>query len=74
MKERELLTIPQAALRIGMSRAVLWRHVKADHLKSEQHGPHVLIDSDELARFNARERKPGRPRGSKNRPPVPEQP
>lgn len=57
-----MLTIPQAADRIGMSRAVLWRHVKADHLKAEQHGPYLLIDAEELARFQAKERRPGRPR------------
>ncbi len=64
MSEPTLLTIPQAADRIGMSRVVLWRHVKAGHLTAEQHGPYVLIDADELARFDAQERRPGRPRKS----------
>lgn len=68
MEERELLTIPKAAERIGMSRFVLWRHVNRGHLKAEQHGPYLLIDAEELARFHAQERRPGRPRGSKNRP------
>lgn len=72
--ERELLTIPQAAQRIGMSRAVLWRHVKAKHLASEQHGPYTLIDAEELARFQAIPREGGRPRGSKNKPKPTEYP
>ncbi len=59
-----MLTIPKAALAIGMHRAVLWRHVQRGHLKTEQHGPYVLIDSDELARFQATKRKAGRPRKS----------
>lgn len=62
MKERELLTIPQAALLIGMSRAVLWRHVQKDHIGVERVGKYVLIDADELARFQVKPRRPGRPR------------
>ena len=68
VKERELLTIPQAAKRIDMSRAVLWRHVKAGHLAAEQHGPYVLIDAEELAKFSEKDRRPGRPR---KQPPTP---
>jgi hypothetical protein len=62
MQERRLLTIPQAAREIGMSRFVLWRHVRHEHLKSERHGPHVLIDAEELARFQSQKRRPGRPK------------
>lgn len=70
MEERELLTIPKAAERIGMSRFVLWRHVNRGHLKAEQHGPYLLIDAEELARFQAMERRPGRPKRT-SPPPTP---
>jgi hypothetical protein len=62
MQERRLLTIPQAAREIGMSRFVLWRHVKHGHLATEKAGPHVLIDADELAKFRSQKRRPGRPK------------
>lgn len=56
-----MLTIPEAAKEIGMARAVLWRHVKKGHLQTVKAGPYELIDSEELERFKAQERKPGRP-------------
>ena len=70
-----MLTIPQAAKEIGMSRVVLWRHVKKGHIPVEEAGPYVLIDAEDLARFKAQDRKAGwpagRPRGSRNQPPTP---
>lgn len=66
MKERRLLTIPQAADEIGMSRVVLWRHVKKGRLASipaGKDGRFRLIDSEELAKFKATERKAGWPEG-----------
>jgi hypothetical protein len=57
-----LLTIPDAAREIGMSRVVLWRHVRAKHIASERYGKYTLIDSEELERFRQQERNPGRPR------------
>jgi excisionase family DNA binding protein len=68
-KERKLLTIPEAAKVVGVTRAVLWRYVKADRLPTIQAGRFYLIDEEEAIRFRNRERHPGRPRGSKNRPP-----
>ena len=65
-----MLTIPQAAAEIGMTRAVLWRHVKKGNLPSVQVGPYRLIDADDLARFNAQERKPGWPKGKPRKPPA----
>lgn len=59
MEERRLLTIPEAAREIGMSRVVLWRHVKKGRIPSEQAGPYVLIDAKDLAAFKAQERRPG---------------
>lgn len=70
MEDRRLLTIPQAADEIGMSRVVLWRHVRKGAIPTVDAGPYRLIDADELAKFQAQRRKPGRPRGSKNRPPA----
>ena len=63
MKERRLLTIPEASKEIGMSRVVLWRHVKKGTLPSVGTERVRLIDADELERFHAQERKPGWPAG-----------
>jgi predicted site-specific integrase-resolvase len=63
VKERRLLTIPQAAAEIGMSRVVLWRHVRKGTLPSIGTDRIRLIDADELAKFNAQKRKPGWPKG-----------
>lgn len=71
MEERELLTIPQAATRIGMTRAVLWRHVKKGRIPTVEAGPYVLIDAEELAKFKATERKAGWPKGKPRRPRPP---
>lgn len=68
MGERRLLTIPQAAREIGMSRVVLWRHVRKGNIPSEQAGPYVLIDADDLAAFKAQERRPGWKPGRPRRP------
>lgn len=68
MEERELLTIPQAAMRIGMTRAVLWRHVKKGRIPVVEAGPYLLIDADALAAFKATERKPGWPKGKPRKP------
>lgn len=58
-----MLTIPQAAREIGMTRAVLWRHVKRGRIPTVDAGPYQLIDADDLAVFKATERKPGWPAG-----------
>jgi excisionase family DNA binding protein len=61
-KERKLLTIPEAAKVVGVTRAVLWRYVKADRLPAEQAGRFYLVDEEDAIRFRDRERRPGRPR------------
>lgn len=68
MEGRRLLTIPEAADEIGMSRVVLWRHVRNGRLPSKEAGPYRLIDADDLARFRAEERKPGWPKGKPRKP------
>lgn len=70
MKERRLLTIPEAAKEIGMSRVVLWRHVKKGTLPSVGTDRVRLIDSEELERFHAQDRKPGWPAGRPRKPPT----
>ena len=63
MEGRRLLTIPEAAEEIGMSRVVLWRHVKKGTLPSMGTDRVRLIDAEDLARFAAAKRKPGWPKG-----------
>lgn len=70
MEKRRLLTIPEAAREIGMSRVVLWRHVKKGTLPSVGTDRVRLIDSEELERFHAQERKAGWPAGRKRKPPA----
>jgi excisionase family DNA binding protein len=69
MKERRLLTIPEAADEIGISRVVLWRLVRKGTLPSIPAGRFRLIDADDLAAFAAKDRKPGRPRRPAPAPP-----
>jgi len=57
------LTLPEAARHIGISRAVLWRHVQAGHLQGVQRvGRWYLIPAAEAERFRIEKPKPGRPR------------
>lgn len=65
-----MLTIPEAAREIGMSRVVLWRHVKKGTLPSVGTDRVRLIDSEELERFNAQKRKAGWPAGRPRKPPT----
>jgi predicted DNA-binding transcriptional regulator AlpA len=62
VKEKRLLTIPQAAREIGMSRIVLWRHVKKGTIPSVGTERVRLIDADDLACFQRTKRRTGRPR------------
>lgn len=68
MEDRRLLTIPQAAREIGMTRAVLWRHVQKGRIPVTEAGPYRLIDAADLAAFVATERKPGWPKGKPRAP------
>jgi excisionase family DNA binding protein len=70
MGERRLLTIPEAADEIGMSRVVLWRLVKRGVVPSVPAGRFRLIDADELAEFAKQDRPQGWPKGRKRRPPT----
>ena len=58
----EYVTLPEAARRLGITRAVLWRHVKAGRLAFERVGKWYLIAEPELERFANTPRPPGRPR------------
>lgn len=65
-----MLTIPEAAREIGMSRVVLWRHVRKGTLPSIGTERVRLIDSEELAKFQAAERRQGWPKGRPRKPPT----
>jgi excisionase family DNA binding protein len=71
MKERRLLTIPQAADEIGMSRVSLWRLVKKGALRSIPAGRFRLIDADDLEKFQSEDRPAGWPKGKPRKPPTP---
>lgn len=73
MEGRRLLTIPEAAREIGMSRVVLWRHVKKGTIPSIGTEQVRLIDADDLAKFQAQERPAGWPKGRpRKQPPTPQ--
>jgi hypothetical protein len=71
MGERRLLTIPEAAKEIGMSRVVLWRLVKRGVVPSEPAGRFRVIDSEELAKFAEQDRPAGWPKGRPRKGPAP---
>lgn len=66
-----MLTIPEAAREIGMSRVVLWRHVQKGTIPSIGTERVRLIDSEDLAAFQAKDRPQGWPKGRKRRPSDP---
>jgi hypothetical protein len=74
MGERRLLTIPEAAREIGMSRVVLWRLVKRGVIPSESAGRFHVIDAEKLAEFAKQDRPQGWPKGRKRRPTTPADP
>lgn len=59
-----LLTTPQAAKRLGVSRQRVSALIKAGLLAAEMIGRDWLIHDDVLEEFAARHRPRGRPRGS----------
>jgi predicted DNA-binding transcriptional regulator AlpA len=72
MGERRLLTIPEAAREIGMSRVVLWRHVQKGNIPTIGTDRIRLIDSEDLAKFQAEDRPQGWPKGKpRKQPPAP---
>lgn len=66
--EKRLLTIPEAARELGMSRVVVWRLVKRGTLPSIGTERVRLIDADVLECFRKKDRPTGRPPGSKPTP------
>lgn len=59
-----MLTIPEAAKELGLTRATVWKLVDSGKLPhAEEAGRFKLIDWDELQAFKAKERRPGWPRG-----------
>jgi excisionase family DNA binding protein len=71
MGERELLTIKQAAEDLGVSVMSVRRYIEAGRLTPYKPGRELFFWSDELDRFKASRRPPGRPKGSKKPPPAP---
>ncbi len=58
------MALTQAARELGITRAVLWRHVKAGHIAAQQIGRFYVIAEAEVERFRLERRPPGRPRQS----------
>ncbi len=56
------MTIPKAAALVGVTRAVLWRHVKAGHIPHTPVGRFLLIDQVDAEHFRDNRPKPGRPK------------
>jgi len=57
-----LLTIPQAAGQLDLSRQRVWLLVSQGRIKAQQIGQAWLISERELARFSATRTNGGRPR------------
>ncbi len=62
------MSLAQAAKRLNITRAVVWRHVKAGNIAAERIGHIYIIPEAELERYAVERRPPGRPRGSKKQP------
>ncbi len=62
------MSLAQAAKRLNITRAVVWRHVKAGDIAAERVGHIYVIPEAELERYAVERRKPGRP---KTKPPAP---
>ena len=59
--DEPLLTVPQAAARLGLHRSRVFRLVRDGRLPAERHGRDWLIRESDLDAFAAKPRKPGRP-------------
>jgi len=57
----DLLTVTEAARRLGLDPSRLRRHIYAGHIAAIMPGHEHLIDAAELARFAAQPRRAGRP-------------
>jgi excisionase family DNA binding protein len=57
----DFVLLPDAARELNLSRAVLWRHVKAGRLPAQRLGRLYVIRRADLATFQKNRRKPGRP-------------
>jgi excisionase family DNA binding protein len=56
-----LLTIPQAAARLGLDRTRVWRLVRDGRIPAQRVGPLWLIRQSDLDAFADEPRPPGRP-------------
>ena len=57
-----LLTIPQAAAELDLSRQRVWLLVTTGRIKAQRIGQAWLISERELTRFSERDRNHGRPK------------
>lgn len=64
MGDRELLTIKQAAARLNVSVMSVRRYVEAGRLTPYRPGRELFFWSDDVDRFAATRKPPGRPRKS----------
>lgn len=58
----ELLTIKQAAKRLNVTTMTVRRHIEAGDISYIRPGREYLIDAEDLAKYEARRRRVGRPR------------
>ena len=63
-----LLTIPQAADQLDLSRQRVWLLVTTGRIRAQRVGQAWLISDGELKRFGKRERTNGRPRTTNHKP------
>lgn len=64
MGEREVVTVHEAAIELGVSHVSVWRYIDKGRLPARRVGPIYLIDQSDLDAFKAIKRPKGRPRKS----------
>jgi excisionase family DNA binding protein len=62
MGERELLTVKQVAADLNLSVMSVRRYIEDGRLSTYRPGREIFVWSDELERFKATRKPPGRPR------------
>lgn len=56
------VSLAQAAERLKITRAVVWRHIKAGDIAAERVGRIYIVPESEIERYAVERRKPGRPK------------
>ncbi len=58
----EIITTPQAAERLGVTRQWIQQLIQAGILSAQKPGRDWMVDAESVARYQANRRGPGRPR------------